>query len=262
MPMVVSYTCKIQRAPPRQVMALIVGLCALWAVSAASASEASNGCREAYSDYLNTIYACNLVIAKPSLATPHLIRALQIRAQALLASGRPLAAIRDYSIAIDRLPVGRLQGYILYLRGTTRLKYLRDGQKTGTADLERANRQAPANTRILEALAGAYANQDRQRDAIGMASRVLDVDPRSVIARKIRARALELTGQSHLAIKDLDKLISDTPRDYDLSLWRGRIHHLRNNLHAALADYRNAARVKSTDELLTKIESLERALGQ
>lgn len=226
----------------------------------AAGGDVRDGCREGFSDYSNTIYACNIVISTPELATPELIRALQIRAQALVGSGQPGAAVRDYSSAIDRLPSGRLQGYILYLRGRTRLEHITESRVEGISDLERANTLAPANTRIREALASIYFQQGRYEKAIKHSSDVLASDPRSVIARKVRARALEQSGQSYLTLKDLDVLITGTPRDYDLIVWRARIHHTRNNLHAALADYRKAARIKSSDELLSLIVQIEQWL--
>jgi len=257
---VVSFTCRL--APTKRLRwllhLLIPCMAAIaWAVSAAEVRE---GCRDSFSDYSNTIYACNIIIATPGLPVPELIRALQVRAQALVGVGQPHDAIRDYDSAIDRLPSGRLQGYILYLRGRTRLEHLTEEQGLGIADLERANALAPSNTRILEALASASFKQNNLENTIKHASNALESDPRSVIARKLRARALDNTQQSYLALRDLDVLISATPRDYDLLVWRARIHHRRNNLHAALADYRKAARIRSSDELLSLITQIEQWL--
>ena len=227
------------------------------------ANEVEKGCREAFGDYINTIHACNVVLASSSLPIPEVIRALQIRAQALLGAGKPDLAITDYTRAMTYLPKGQLQGYILYLRGKTHLDFLSfsaEHLQMAVNDLERANAQAPLNTRILEALAAAYMKQQRFEDTIHAATDALRADGRSVIARKLRAQAEEQLGRARLSLVDLDSLLLNTPHDHELLIWRGRIHQNRNNVHAALADYRKAARVQTTDDLLMKIRQLESLL--
>ncbi|NQV99035.1 MAG: hypothetical protein HQ483_05020 [Rhodospirillales bacterium] len=228
----------------------------------ARTSEAEKGCREAYADHANTIFACNVVIASPSVPIPQLIRALEIRAQALLSTGKPELALVDYTHAIGYLPAGKLQGYILYLRGKTYLIHLADQLPNALADLQRANRQAPGNTRILEALATAYGKAGQTVDAIRIASEAIASDRRSVTALQIRAESYEKRGQIRQALDDLDALLAESPHDPDLMIWRGRIHQRRNNLYAALADYRNAARLRSDADLLARIQRLEQQIGK
>ncbi len=260
--MVVSFTCK--RTPvwrkiwPATLLLIVMAFACL----NVKASASTNGCRDGFSDYKNTIYACNVLIAKPGLSTPQMVRALQVRAQALIVANRPADAVRDYTSAIERLPKGRLQGYLLYLRGRTNLEYLNGQVGQGTRDLEAANTLAPGNTRILEALAGAYYGQARYQEAITISTQAIDADPRSVVARKIRAQANENIGKAFKALVDLDMLLIQMPRDYDLLVWRARIHYTRNNSYAALADYRKAARIKTTDEILAVIARLERILDK
>lgn len=243
-----------------------VAICAFLLFShhaGAEGNEAGRGCREAFSDHINTVRACNVVLASPSLPIPEVIRALQIRAQALLGTGKPELAITDYTRAISYLPKGQLQGYIFYLRGKTYLEFLSitaENLKLATRDLEQANWQAPYNSRILEALTTAYMKQQRPEDAIRTATEALRADERSVIARKLRAHAQEQIGKARFALDDLDVLLVNTPHDHELLIWRGRIHQNRNNIHAALADFRKAARILTTDDILKRIRQLEAVL--
>ena len=229
-----------------------------WAFHNASASKAHKGCREAFSDYTNTIHACNVLISSPDIPAAQLIRALQVRAGAYLASRNPELAEQDYTSAIERLPKGQLQGYILYQRGQLRVTYLPKKREAGLVDLYQANALAPANTRILEALALAYLGQNNAKDALIYATQAVEIDPRSVIARKAIARAYQTQGKTHLVLKELNALLNLSPRDHDLLVWRGEINQKRNNIHAALADFRRAARIKSTDEILYRIRELEK----
>lgn len=255
--MTASFICNT-RPLTDAVCAVLVALCCL--TTAAHGSDVEDGCRESFTDHANTILACNVVIASPSISIPRLIRALQIRAQAFLSTGRPEEAVADYSNAIEKLPVGQLQGYILYLRGRIRVRYIPGQLEQGTHDLELANAQAPANTRILEALAEVYLAMEQPLETIRVASQAIETDARSVIARKSRARAYDQLGKSHLALKDLNALLLQTPHNYDLIFWRGRIHQKRNNIYSALADFRNAVRIQSSDALSERIQELERLL--
>ncbi len=258
--MAASFTCRFL-IPRILHWSLLSSLLLFAPYSWANAPE--KGCREAFGDYLNTIRACNVVLSSPTLQIPEVIRALQIRAQALLGAGKPELAVIDYSRAITYLPKGQMQGYILYLRGKSRLDFLSSSPEvleTAVQDLEQANAQAPLNARILEALATAYLKQQHPEDAIRAATEALNADERSVIARKLRAQAHELTGRPRLALPDLDALLLNTPHDHELLVWRGRIHQNRNNVHAALTDFRKAARIQTTDKILERIRQLESLL--
>lgn len=259
--MIASFICRFfacQKAF-RTTLTVLVGLVFLSGPSQ-GASSARNGCQEAFADHVNTIRACNVLLASPRLSIPEQNRALQIRAQALLASDRPKEAIRDFTTAIENLPEGQLQGYLYYMRGATYIKHLSPRSKEGLKDLETANNLAPGNTRILELLAQTYLTQGNFKAAVNRASEALDTDPRSVIALRTRAKANDNLGFTRLVLADLNDLLEHTPKDYDLFVWRGRVHQKRNNLYAALADFRKAVRLKSSDDLVSTIQRLERAL--
>lgn len=257
-PTAVSFICNSRFSGCMAWAALAVYFCL---IPPSHANEAAKGCREAYADHANTIRACNVVIASTEIPVPHLIRALQIRAQALLSVGKPSDAVVDYTSAIVRLPTGQLQGYILYLRGRVRVQFLPDQSELGLLDLEQANAQAPANTRILEALAEVYLKNNQPEKTIRAASQAIEADPRSVVARRAKAHAHEKKGQLRLVLAELNTLLLQSPHDYDLFVWRGRIHQKRNNIYSALADYRKAVRIRTSDVLLERIKKLERALN-
>jgi len=236
----------------------------LFMASAASADEISDACNDNLGDVVNTLRACDVVIGRQETDRASRIRAFQVRARTHLAAGNVAAALSDFSTAISALPDGKLKGYVLYLRALSRFdytKHTRQSIASSLGDLERANALAPANPRILETLARVYGTAGRPRDAIRNASAALAYDPRLPTARKVRARSYETTSQTRKALNDLDVLLERQLADPDLLTWRGRLHEKRRNLRQALADYRNAARVKTTQELLDAIARLERVLG-
>ena len=235
----------------------------LFMPSISKSDEISRQCNDTNLDLNNALRACDVVIGRQNTSRAKRIRAFQVRAKVHLAAGNITASLNDLTSAIAALPDGRLKGYVLFLRAQTRFDYVARTEKTITAslaDLERADTLAPANPRIIEILARVYGFSGQYSKAIDRATRVLNNDPRALIARKIRARAYETLGQNRNAIRDLDSLLARTRGDSTLLAWRGRLHEKRRNVVKALADYRNAARISTTQELLDGIKRLERIL--
>jgi tetratricopeptide (TPR) repeat protein len=229
------------------------------------ADEISEGCNETLTDLTHTLRSCDVVIGRRNTDLATRIRAFQVRGKTHLAVGNIRAAMADFTSALSALPDGRLKGYVLYLRGQSRFDYAKrtDGVINASLDdLENANALAPANPRILETLARIYLIADRPEDAIRTANSAVENDPRALDARKSRAQAFEATGRNREAISDLNALLERRIGDPDLLAWRGRLHEKRRNVKQALADYRNAARRKTTQQLLDGIKRMERVLGE
>lgn len=231
----------------------------------ATADEISDACNESLTDVINTLRACDVVIGRQNTDRASRIRAFQTRAKAHLAAGNLKAALNDFSSAISALPDGKLKGYVLFLRAQSRFDYGNRTQQTIAAsldDLEVANGLASGNPGILETLSRVYLAAERYRDAIWSAETALTHDPRMIVARKTRARAFEAMGRTRDALTDLDILLKRQLADPGLLAWRGRLHEKRRNIRQALADYRNAARIKTTQELLDGIKRMEKVLGK
>ena len=226
--------------------------------------EISDACNDGLSDITNILRACDVVIGRQETDRATRIRAFQVRARTHLAARNITAALADFSTAISALPDGKLKGYVLYLRAQSRFDYTQQSPqsiKDSLNDLERANGLAPANPRILETLARLYQAAGRNQDAVKSTGEALIYDPRSISARKTRAQLYEADGLTREALNDLNVLVSRQLANPDLLTWRGRLHEKRRNLIQALADYRNAARVKTTQEVLDGIQRVERVLG-
>jgi len=243
-----------------------LGVAVLLLISApASGDDIADACNDTLNDITNTLRACDVVIGRQNTDRATRIRAFQVRARTHLAAGNLNAALADFSTAISALPDGKLKGYVLYLRAQSRFDYSPRSPKSialSLDDLERANVLASGNLRILETLARVYSAAGRDQAALGSANAALVIDPRSRSARKVRARAYESRGMNREALDDLNILLHRQLADPDLLTWRGRLHEKRRNAVKALADYRNAARVKTTQELLDGIERMERVLGR
>jgi len=236
----------------------------LFSADPVGADEVSDACNDNLGNITNVLRACDVVIGRQETDRATRIRAFQVRARTHLAAGNIDAALSDFSTAISALPDGKLKGYVLYLRAQSRFDYTRrDPQalKDSLNDLERANELAPANPRILEILARLYQAAGRNQEAIKSAGEALFYDPRSISARKTRAQLYDADGLTREALIDLNILVERQLANPDLLTWRGRLHEQRRNLKQALADYRNAARVKTTQEVLDGIQRVERALG-
>jgi len=226
--------------------------------------EISDACNDGLSDITNILRACDVVIGRQETDRATRIRAFQVRARTHLAAGNIAAALADFSTAISALPDGKLKGYVLFLRAQSRFDYTPHSLQSITDslnDLERANGLAPANPRILETLARLYQATGRNQQAIKSTDEALFYDPRSISARKTRAQLYEADGLTREALEDLNVLVERQLANPDLLTWRGRLHEKRRNLKQALADYRNAARVKTTQEVLDGIQRVERVLG-
>lgn len=231
---------------------------------AAHSDQIARQCTDTHIDLINALRSCDVVIGRQNTPRADLIRAFQIRAKLHLARGNIDASMNDLTSAISALPDGKLKGYVLFLRGQTRFDYQpRTPQSTDTAlvDLERADTLSPDNPRILELLARLYGHKGLHLNAIKHATAVLENDNRALVARKVRAAAYEAMGSSREALKDLDILIARQRGAADLLAWRGRLHEKRRNVVKALADYRNAARIETTEELLEGIARVEKILN-
>jgi len=238
---------------------LSVALC-LAVVFPARSDTAAEGCREAYGDVENTILSCNVYIAKPSTRPVDRIRAYQIRGKAHLAAGHIEEALVDFTRAIDDMPDGRLKGYVRFLRGTVWFDHTPrtpDNLQRALIDLEAADLEAPGVPRILETLARAYIRAGNDDRAVRAGTLALEGDPKSMIARRMRATALERRGDIEQARWDVDALVRRLPKDADLKAWRGRLHEKLGAWPRALYDYREAAKIETTDELLAAIERME-----
>jgi len=232
--------------------------------STATAGDPLGGCNETHRDTLNTLRACDVVIGRQDTHKAVRLQAFQIRGKAHLAAGNITAALADFTTVINALPMGKLKGYVLYLRGQSRFDYTEKtpaSLKASVGDLEVANDLAPDNPRIMETLAKAYSVAGRHEDALRVASTVIQLNPRTLTAFRVRAASHEALGRNREAILDLNTLIDRKLRDAELLTWRGRLHEKRRNAHQALADYRNAARVETTDDLLAGIKRMEKLLG-
>jgi len=244
--------------------AALLCIALLLAPSLGRAGDALGDCNETHRNTLNTLRACDVVIGRRGTNKAVRIQAFQIRGKTHLATGNVSAAIADFTSAIDALPNGKLKGYVLFLRAQSRFDYT---EKTATSlkatldDLEIANDLAPDNPRILESLAKAYSAAGQHEDAARTAALVLTIDPRALNAYKVRATAFEALGQTHDAILELNTLLDRKLRDPELLAWRGRLHEKRRNAYLALADYRNAARLETTNELLAGIKRMKALLG-
>jgi len=239
---------------------LFLALC-LTAVIPARADTAAEGCREAYGDVENTILSCNVYIAKPTTRPVDRLRAYQIRGKAHLAAGHIEDALVDFTHAIDDMPDGRLKGYVRFLRGTVWFDHTPrtpENLQRALIDLEAADLEAPGVPRILETLARAYVRAGNNDRAVRAGTLALEGDPKSMIARRMRAMALERRGDIEEARWDVDALVRRLPRDAELKAWRGRLHEKLGAWPRALYDYRAAAKIETTDELLAAIERMER----
>jgi tetratricopeptide (TPR) repeat protein len=238
---------------------------ALFTPVTAHSDEISRQCTDTNLDLINTLRSCDVVIGRQNTPRAERIRAFQVRAKIHLASRNIDASINDLTSAISALPDGKLKGYVLFLRGQTRFDYsARTPQSVDASlvDLEQADNLSPDNPRIIELLARVYGHKGLHLNAINQATAVLKNDDRALTARKVRAAAYEASGNTREALIDLDILLERQRGNPDLLTWRGRIHERRRNLVQALADYRNAARLETTQELLDSIERTEKALGQ
>jgi len=112
--------------------------------------------------------------------------------------------------------------------------------------------------RILETLARAYVRAGNDDAAVRAGTLALEGDPKSMIARRMRATALERRGDVDQARWDVDALVRRLPRDAELKAWRGRLHEKLGAWPRALYDYREAAKIETTDELLAAIKRMER----
>jgi len=239
---------------------LSLALC-LAAASPTRADTAAEGCREAYGDVENTILSCNVYIAKPTTRPIDRIRAYQIRGKAHLAAGHIDEALVDFTRAIEEMPDGRLKGYVRFLRGTVWFDHTPrapDNLQRAMIDLEAADLEAPGVPRILETLARAYVRAGNDDRAVRAGTLALEGDPKSMIARRMRATALERRGDIEQARWDVDALVRRLPKDGELKAWRGRLHEKMGAWPRALCDYREAAKIETTDELLAAIERMER----
>jgi len=244
----------------------VVGLVLfLFAPPESHANAIENQCKDTYFDITNTLRACDVVIGRQNTDRATRIRAFQVRAKVHLAAGNITAALDDFSSAISALPDGKLKGYVLFARALTRFDHYHRTDAAialSLADLEQANNLAPGNPRIVEKLARLYEASGHYRDAIRVASIALQSDPQALAARKTRARAYEAMGKNINALSDLDILLERQKSNADLLTWRGHLHEKRRNYVHALADYRNAARHRTTQELLDRINRIERLLNR
>ncbi len=236
----------------------------LFAPSSVEADRISRLCNDSSTDLINTLRACDVVIGRQNTGLAERIRAFQIRAKAHLATDNITAALNDLTSAISALPDGKLKGYVLFLRAQTRFDYsprTDNAIAASLADLEQGDTLAPANPRIIEILARVYGFSGQHQNAIDRATSVLENDYRALAARKIRAYAFEALGKNREALIDLNALLERQRGNSDLLAWRGRLYEKRRNVTKALADYRNAARIKTTQNLLDGIKRMERILG-
>ncbi len=172
-----------------------------------------------------------------------------------------MAAIRaDFDEAI-RLAPNSARAY--FLRGWAALNFPLLGDspnpQAALADLQQSVTLDPQNAEAQFTLARALLALSRPADALTLAHRAVELDPRSPLYRKLRAHVQAALGDFHAAIDDLtaaiDLLPDPTPRAALLAE-RAYLYHRLGNPASAQTDLERAVSLDSTPKLARYVHLL------
>ncbi|MBI1178117.1 tetratricopeptide repeat protein [bacterium] len=97
------------------------------------------------------------------------------------------------------------------------------------------NAATPAQS-LLDQAKRAFQSGHRE-EAVTIATRMIEADPKDPNNYFLRARFHDLMGQREAALKDYDKLLEVSPEAQEVHYHRGVIHFLLGHIQAAAADF-------------------------